>query len=264
MLWVVFLLVSVSVFHAGFPEGFILCLHKTCFAVACRTCRELECKWEDFGPVTLCSCSHYYRIFPQWPTCSIRYAGLSSVGPLTPVPLLKICSGSQWSLVPLTRWGFTPSPSASPVPGWFGCFSLFTCYLCHWNVCRPLFCFCSPRPLCTVTAASKELLFSLWWCSSSLLVQRFLLLPRFDLILLLSPCALFQEFTWLPLLLGAGDSQIHSTPLRVCHPAQCLFSSLPFSLWAPHQSVSISHPRSWLELPKLSHLLSFKVLPSDR
>lgn len=30
------MLVSVSVFHAGFPEGFILYFHKTCFAVACR------------------------------------------------------------------------------------------------------------------------------------------------------------------------------------------------------------------------------------
>lgn len=86
-----------------------------------------------------------------------------------------------------------------------------------------------------------------------LLVQRFLLLlPRFDLALLLSPCTLFQAFTWLQLLLSADDSQIHSTPPRACHPAQWLFSSLPFSLWVPHQSFSISRPKPGVVLPKLS------------
>lgn len=224
--------------------------------------REPKCNWEDFGPVALCSCFHCHGLFPLWPTCSVRQAGLSSVGSLTPVPPFKICSGSQWSLVPLTRWACIPLPQPLLSQGCFGCFSLFTCYLCPWNVCRPMFCSRSARPLCTVTAVSSELLFFLWRCSFPLLVQRFLPLPRFDLVLLLSPCALFQAFTWLQLLLSAGDSQIHSTLLKVCHPAQWLFSSLPFPLWVTHQSFSISHPKPQVVFPRFSYLLSFKVVLS--
>lgn len=228
MLWVVFFLVSVSVFHAGFPDGFILCFHKTCFAVACGTCRNPSVTERTLGPLLFALASIAVGFSLPF-TCSIRQAGLSSVGPLTPLPPFKICSGSQWSLVPLTSWGCIPLPQ--PLQGCFGCFSLFTCYLCPWNVCRPLFCSRSVRPLCTVTAVCSELLFFLWWCSCPLLLQCFLL-PRFDLVLLLSPCALFQAFTWLQLLLSAWwltDSLYTSQGLSPSPVAVFLLAFFPLS-----------------------------------
>lgn len=91
------------------------------------------------------------------------------------------------------------------------------------------------------------------WC--------FLLLPQFDLVLLLSPRAVFQAFTWLQLLLCADDSEMHSAPLMVCHRPSS--SRLPPRLFLFGFSIRIhSSPKPWMVLPKFSLSLSFKMLPA--
>lgn len=184
----------------------------------------------------------------------VVYAGiLYSAIPLTSV-LNFACSSSQPSLVSLT-WGCTTS--ASPA------LCLFQVLLSIYMLFMSLKCLKMPVLfLFSMTSLPLTSCYSFFhdylppipiWC--------FLLLPQFDLVLLLSPRAVFQAFTWLQLLLCADDSEMHSAPLMVCHRPSS--SRLPPCLFLFGFSIrSHSSPKPWMVLPKFSLSLSFKMLPA--